>query len=60
MTPQFCNVNTTLIVDAAYDSNPLRDQLKELKIGKLLTGYNKRNTKNPDIIKSKKQLIKKL
>jgi hypothetical protein len=54
MTPQFCNANTTLIADAAYDSNPLRDKLKELKIGKLLTGYNKRNTKNPDIIKSKK------
>ena len=28
--------------------------MKELKIGKLLTGYNKRNTKNPEIIEKNK------
>ena len=54
-----CNNNTILIADAAYDNNTIRKKMKELKIGKLLTGYNKRNTKNPEIIKQKKQLIKK-
>jgi transposase len=53
-TPQFCNNNTTLIGDAAYDNNNIRDKMKVLKMGKLLTGYNKRNTKNPKIIKERK------
>ena len=44
--PLLCSNNNILIGDAAYDSNNIRDKLKNLKIGKLLTPKNKRNTKN--------------
>ncbi len=40
-----CNNNTILIADAAYDNNTIRKKMKELKIGKLLTGYNKKKYK---------------
>jgi hypothetical protein len=39
-----CNNDTILIADAAYDSNKIRNKIKELKLGQLLTGTNNRNT----------------
>jgi len=41
--PLLCSNNNILIGDTAYDSNNIRDKLK---IGKLLTPKNKRNTKD--------------
>jgi len=42
--PLLFNKNKTLIADAAYDSQKLRVKVEELKLGKLLTHINRRNT----------------
>ena len=56
--PLLCLNNKTLIGDAVYDSNKIRDKLKNNKIGLLLTS---RNTKNKEILnKQKLNFIKKI
>ena len=42
------------IGDSGYDSNPLRNKLKELGLGILITKKNIRNTKNKDKLKKLK------
>ena len=49
--PLLCDNNNILIGDAAYDSSKLKTQLKELKIGELISGFNNRNTKDPNKIR---------
>lgn len=59
--PLLCLNNKTLIGDAAYDSNKIRDKLKNNKIGVLLTSRNIRNTKNKEILnKQKPNFIEKM
>ena len=59
--PLLCLNNNVLVGDAAYDSNNIREKLKNNKIGTLLTPKNKRNIKNKDILeKQKLTLIEKL
>jgi hypothetical protein len=59
--PLLCLNNKTLIGDAAYDSNKIRDKLKNNKIGILLTSRNIRNTKNKEILnKQKPNFIEKI
>ena len=40
------NSNNILLGDSGYDSNNIRNKLKNMKYGKLLTHKNKRNTKD--------------
>ena len=40
------NSNNILLGDSGYDSNNIRNKLKNMKFGKLLTYKNKRNTKD--------------
>ena len=49
--PLLCDNNNILIGDAAYDSSKLKTELKELKIGELISGFNNRNTKDPNKIR---------
>jgi hypothetical protein len=42
------------IGNSGYDSNPLRNKLKELGLGILITKKNVRNTKNKDKLKKLK------
>ena len=53
--------NNVFIGDAAYDSNKIRDVLKNNKIGELLCNKNKRNSKviNKPFTKSEKNTLKK-
>jgi transposase len=46
--------NNIFIGDSGYDSNPLRNKLKELELGILITKKNIRNTKNKDKLKKLK------
>ena len=41
--PLLCNNNNILIEDAAYDGSKLKKELKELKIGDLISGFNNIN-----------------
>jgi len=52
--PNLCTDNKIFIADAAYDSMNIRNKLKTCKLGKLVCDKNKRNTKNPDILKKHK------
>ena len=40
------NLNNILLGDSGYDSNNIRNKLKNIKFGKLLTYKNRRNTKD--------------
>ena len=40
------NLNNVLLGDSGYDSNNIRNKLKNIKFGKLLTYKNRRNTKD--------------
>ena len=44
--PLLCDNNNILIGDAAYDSSKLKTELKELKIGELISGFNNRNKRS--------------
>ena len=44
--------NNELLADSGYDSNKIRDKLKELEFGQLLCHRNKRNTKNLEKLKT--------
>ena len=41
--PIILNDNNILLGDAGYDSNKLREKVKDIKLGMLLTNKNKRN-----------------
>jgi hypothetical protein len=43
---ELLNNNNVLLADAGYDSNIIRNKLKEIKFGKLLSHRNKRNIKD--------------
>ena len=40
------NNNNIMLGDSGYDSNIIREKLKEIKFGKLITPKNIRNCKN--------------
>ena len=42
--PTLFNESKIILADAAYDSSILRNKVKDLKLGKLLTPKNKRNS----------------
>lgn len=62
---QLLNNNNILLGDAGYDSNKLKDKIKNSKFGFLLTPKNKRNTKNKNKLNAlklspeEKELMKK-
>jgi len=55
------NSNNILLGDSGYDSNNIKNKLKNMKFGKLLTYKNKRNTKDKkklnDIKLSNKEIL---
>ena len=55
------NLNNVLLGDSGYDSNNIRNKLKNIKFGKLLTYKNRRNTKDKNKLNniklSKKEII---
>jgi hypothetical protein len=56
--------NNILLCDAGYDSNKLKDKVKNNNIGELLTARNKRNIKDKNkleclkLLDNEKQLLK--
>ena len=46
------NDNNIMLGDSGYDSNIIKEKLKEIKFGKLLTPKNIRNCKNPEKLKT--------
>jgi hypothetical protein len=52
--PILFNSNNILLGDAAYDSIPLKNVVKELNFGELITPINIRNTKDINKIQNKK------
>jgi transposase len=55
--PSLCTNNNKFITDSGYDSDTLRNQLKETKLGILICDKNKRNTKDPEKIKKLKPTL---
>ena len=56
--PILCTDNNILLGDAAYDSNKIRNKMKELKLGNILTGTNLRNTKDINKINERAHTFK--
>jgi transposase len=62
---ELLNNNNILLADAGYDSNLIRNKLKDMNLGKLLSHRNKRNIKdkkkleNIKLLPSEKELLKK-
>ena len=53
------NNNNILLGDSGYDSNEIRNKLKEINFGRLLVPRNKRNTKNKNkLLPVEKNLLK--
>jgi hypothetical protein len=50
--PNMCDGNKKIIADAAYDSNKIRNALKNSNLGELICEKNKRNTKNPILLQA--------
>ncbi len=50
--PLLCSNDKLIVADTAYDSLHIRDTLVKNKIGKLICDRNKRNTKDPDKLKT--------
>jgi hypothetical protein len=48
------NSNNILLGDSGYDSNNIRNKLKNIKFGKLLTYKNRRNTKDKNKLNNMK------
>ena len=48
------NLNNILLGDSGYDSNNIRNKLKNIKFGKLLTYKNIRNTKDKNKLNNMK------
>lgn len=55
--PSLCTNNNKFIADSGYDSNPIRNQLKDTKLGILICDKNKRNIKDPEKIKKLKHTL---
>lgn len=55
--PSLCTNNNKFIADSGYDSNPIRNQLKDKKLGILICDKNKRNIKDPEKIKNLKHTL---
>jgi len=53
---EILNNNNILLGDSGYDSNEIRNKLKEINFGRLLVPRNKRNTKNKNKLDSYKLL----
>jgi transposase len=55
--PSLCTNNNKFIADSGYDSDPIRNQLKDKKLGILICDKNKRNTKDPEKVKKLKPTL---
>jgi transposase len=55
--PSLCTNNNKFIADSGYDSNRIRNQLKDTKLGILICDKNKRNIKDPEKIKNLKHTL---
>jgi len=55
--PSLCTNNNKFIADSGYDSDPIRNQLKDKKLGILICDKNKRNTKDPEKVKKLKPIL---
>ena len=54
--PHLCKSNINLVADAAYDSNRIRNKLKETNIGILVCDKNNRNTKDHIKLENNKKI----